>query len=482
MRHPDAGVALSKSILVPIPKSTKKSLNQSDNYRSIAISSIVGKCLDNIILVKHDKILQSDDLQFGFKRNHSTTQCTYVLNEVVDHYLRGGSRVFVVLLDASRAFDRVHYGKLFNLLIDRKMCCANAKLLLSMYTSQSLMVRWMSGISRSFECRNGVKQGGVLSPILFSIVIDVLLQRLRVCGVGCYLGHVFSGAVSYADDVSLMAPSISGAQKMLDECSKFAREFHLLFNCSKSQLLVFGSSNPSTRQLILNDAPIPLVSFATHLGHVIGEGASQRNLEKTMCDLTIRANMLGRNYSFVDFDHLRLLFHSYCNSYYGSQFWDNSKMNQLCVCWRKCIRRIFMLNTRTHSVFLPHIVNQMPPDLTCLIRVATFYMSLFCSSNSVVNMCRKISITGSSVFDENLRLLLYRMNMNTFIMDDLCTKGTITKHCKNVLSLHSVPPDEILAVAYTVIELCRCRTNDWSCGLNDNDISVFLTYLCTGTC
>ena len=304
LRHPDAGVVLSKSVLVPIPKSTKKSLNQSDNYRSIAISSIVGKCLDNIILMKHDTILRSDDLHFGFKRNHSTTQCTYVLNEVVDHYLRGGSRVHVVLLDASRAFDRVHYGRLFSLLIDRKMCYAYAKLLLSMYTSQSLTVRWMNGISGSFECKNGVKQGGVLSPILFSIIIDVLLQRLRACGVGCYLGHVFSGAVSYADDVSLMAPSISGAQKMLDECSKFAREFHLLFNCSKSQLLVFGSSHPSTRQLILNDAPIPLVSFATRLGHVIGEGAPQRNLEKTICDLTIRANMLSRNYSFVHFDHL----------------------------------------------------------------------------------------------------------------------------------------------------------------------------------
>jgi hypothetical protein len=62
--HFDVGAVMSQSILVPIPKDRKKSMNVSSNYRSIAISSIVGKCLDNVILSQHAPVLSTTHLQF----------------------------------------------------------------------------------------------------------------------------------------------------------------------------------------------------------------------------------------------------------------------------------------------------------------------------------------------------------------------------------------------------------------------------------
>ena len=56
----------------------------------------------------------------------------------------------------------------------------------------------------------GVKQGGVLSPILFAIYTDGLLKRLQETGVGCHMGHHFSGALVYADDITFLSPSRSG--------------------------------------------------------------------------------------------------------------------------------------------------------------------------------------------------------------------------------------------------------------------------------
>ena len=57
------------STLIPIPKCKNKSLNDSNNYRAIALGSVVAKVIDNIILVKYKDILISDELQFGFKKD-----------------------------------------------------------------------------------------------------------------------------------------------------------------------------------------------------------------------------------------------------------------------------------------------------------------------------------------------------------------------------------------------------------------------------
>ena len=99
--------------IVPIPKSTRKSINDSSNYRSVTLSSIIGKLLDNAILIKHKEAFSSSDYQFGFKRAHSTTQCTFVVKETVEYYRKNHNDVYVMLLDASQAFDRVNFVKLF---------------------------------------------------------------------------------------------------------------------------------------------------------------------------------------------------------------------------------------------------------------------------------------------------------------------------------------------------------------------------------
>ena len=63
------------STIVPIPKNRKKSINDSDNYRGIALSSVLGKDLDSVILKGYEKALKASDMQFSFKEKHSTTQC-----------------------------------------------------------------------------------------------------------------------------------------------------------------------------------------------------------------------------------------------------------------------------------------------------------------------------------------------------------------------------------------------------------------------
>ncbi len=59
-------------------------------------------------------------------------------------------------------------------------------------------------MSEAFAVSDGVKQGGVLSPVLFTVYVDELLQRLKACGMGCYIGNTFWGSFGYADDIILL--------------------------------------------------------------------------------------------------------------------------------------------------------------------------------------------------------------------------------------------------------------------------------------
>ncbi len=69
-----------------------------------------------------------------------------------------------------------------------------------MYTNQSLQLKWGNHFSETFNAQNGVKQGGVLSPILFAVYMDGLLAHLRDSGFGCHIGEYFVGGVGFAND------------------------------------------------------------------------------------------------------------------------------------------------------------------------------------------------------------------------------------------------------------------------------------------
>ena len=93
------------------------------------------------------------------------------------------------------------------------------------YSLQELRVHWGDCFSEPFSVSNGVRQGGVLSPVLFSVYLDGLLEELSESGVGCFWGHMFAGALCYADDIVILAPCTSALRLMLDIkfCSMLAK-------------------------------------------------------------------------------------------------------------------------------------------------------------------------------------------------------------------------------------------------------------------
>ena len=77
------------------------------------------------------------------------------------------------------------------------------QLLLDSYIRQQARVCWNNCNSQYFNVGNGIKQGGVLSPILFNLYIDGLLIRLQKSSAGCHMNNIYMGALSYADDITI---------------------------------------------------------------------------------------------------------------------------------------------------------------------------------------------------------------------------------------------------------------------------------------
>ena len=108
-----------RSTILSIPKDNKASLSSGDKYRGISLFNSMCTLFDNVILCMFKAGFNTSEMQFGNKEGNSTTLYTLVFKEVISHYINNGSCVYACLLDASKAFERVHYGTLFNILLSK---------------------------------------------------------------------------------------------------------------------------------------------------------------------------------------------------------------------------------------------------------------------------------------------------------------------------------------------------------------------------
>ena len=115
--HGTVTVQILCCAFLPLFKGGIKNPGIFDSYRAIAGASQLLKLFEYVILLVWGDQLGSDSLQFGFKRGVSTTQCTWMVNEVTSYFMRRGTAVTACLLDCSKAFDKCRFDKLFEKLI-----------------------------------------------------------------------------------------------------------------------------------------------------------------------------------------------------------------------------------------------------------------------------------------------------------------------------------------------------------------------------
>ena len=353
------------SAIKPIPKGHGLNPCESANYRGIAISSIFGKLLDNIIIDRYRLLLETSELQFGFKSAHSTQMCTMVLKETISYYIKNQSSVYCTFLDATKAFDRIHYYKLFHELLERQLPPIIVRIILCFYSNNHVYVSWSSCNSEQFVARNGVKQGGVLSPVLFCIYIDKLLVELSNSRVGCHIGSYFIGALAYADDIVLITPTPSAMRTLLSICDTFASLNDIIFNSAKSKCVIIRpyrvhSYTNNIVNFTINGQPIDSVPSYKHLGHLINFRFDDFDdiLEKRLTFIG-QCNNVICYFSKLTSNVKQRLLNIFCTSFFGCELWslNNPGIDTLAVAWRSALKRLWLLPRNSHGYLVHAVTN-----------------------------------------------------------------------------------------------------------------------------
>ena len=254
--HAHVSDFLLVSNLIPIVKGKLADVTNSNNYRSIAISSLVMKIFNWVIILAFSKHLKFDDLQFGYQANVSTSMCTWTAVETITHFLRNGSDVFTCLMDMSKAFDMVKHSVLFNKLLKQGLPFIIVRFILVTYRHQKANVKWKHDFSAIFYC----------------MYTNGLFQELRRQNIGCCVNQNYVGIVGYADDLFLMSPTFDGLQKMLLICEKYASAHNLRFSTdlnakkSKTKCIAFLLKKRNLVNLWLCGNQLPWVNAGKHLG------------------------------------------------------------------------------------------------------------------------------------------------------------------------------------------------------------------------
>ena len=476
--HGHVSEVLLIATIVPLLKDKQGDTQSSDNYRSIALSSVVLKIFDWVVLTLFEEQLGLDDLQFSYQKRCSTNMCTWMAVESINHFLRNGTEIYACFMDMKKAFDMVKHSTLFRKLIDKNLPPIYLRLLLVMYKAQSAKVKWNGELSDAFSISNGVKQGAVLSAVLFCIYIDDLIQELRKSREGCWVNGGYVGIIVYADDIALLSPSIDGLQNMIDKCEQYARLHNLTFSThenpvkSKTKCMAFLKEERNLRNLHLKGKPLPWVDSVKHLGTTLtnngGCTLKQDLLEKRAMYIA-RNNDLKQEFYFTHPKTRLLINNIYNTSFYGAPLWDltSRAFEKLEKTWNVSSRVLLDLPRRTHKYFIepvtgtPHIVKSI---YSRFIRFITNIADG--KKNSLKRVLAAIKTDVRSTTGKNLRYLLLKTK-------NFCEKEITTQN-----EPYQVIPINEAWRLQMINELIDAKCGDLSIILTKKEIDDLAEFIC----
>lgn len=260
-----------RGVMKPIPKfkGVKKNCNV-DDFRGITICSIISKIFEHCILNHFNEITTSNR---QFQKRSSCHMAIYSVQRVIKYFIDRGSTIAIGSIDLRKAFDKVNHYGLLCILQQKLINVRILDLLENWLIKSNAVIDWSGTTSAPVACSAGVRQGSILSPVLFSLFVDSVLDRLKSSGLGCFVNFDCHNSFMYADDLLLLSNSVTDIQAMFNLCAELFRNLDLPINLEKSHCMRIGPRhNKICAPLLLNNTVIKWISETTFLGTTFCSG------------------------------------------------------------------------------------------------------------------------------------------------------------------------------------------------------------------
>ena len=321
----------STSLLIPIHK--KGPEDDPDNYRGIALISCLAKFFYSIInnrlldFCLKNKILSP--FQLGFLPGNRTSDAHIILHNLINEYChKKGSKVYGCFVDFSKAFDNLPRDLLFKKLSNIGISGKFYDIITDLYSEDKICIKLDDKISSTIKTKMGVRQGCVLSPLLFNIFMADLPQSLnQEAHVKLTEGSTLN-CIMWADDLLLLSETEKGLGNLIKDLKLYSDQNKLMINTKKTKCMIFNKTGRLIhRNFYLGETKLENVRNYKYLGLVVTPSGE---IKSALDDL--RARALKAYMAFKT--NLGTLFNDYIDDtisifdsmikpilLYGSDFW-----------------------------------------------------------------------------------------------------------------------------------------------------------------
>ena len=270
----------TKSIIIPLPK--KGNTKQCQNYRTISLICHASKVLLRIILNRLKSQAESllAEEQAGFRPGRSSMEQICNCRLLIEKHLQHQKDLFHNFIDFKKAFDRVWHEGLWGVLRSFNIEEGLVEIIQALYGTSRSAVLLSGQLGEFFETTVGVRQGCLLSPILFNLYLErIMREALATHESSISIGGRELSNLRFADDIDLIAGSNDELQELTDKLADRSNAYGMEMCSEKSNVMVNTHNNGISVNIMMNDQKLEEVHSFKYLGSVITkDGSSDKDV------------------------------------------------------------------------------------------------------------------------------------------------------------------------------------------------------------
>ncbi|CAL8092827.1 unnamed protein product [Orchesella dallaii] len=464
--------------VVPIFK--KGNENEPGNYRPISLINTITKLFTSLLVKRLDswsrKNNKISEFQAGFKTGTGCVDQAFVLNSLIQNQLRHPKgKLFCLFVDLSQAFDSVEHNILWKKLNAKGVSTKFVNVIRHLYSIAHGKVRIGNCLTDEFTFQRSVLQGESLSPKLFTLFIDDIVDDIKLAGATPVRIEKFDvDMLLFADDIVLVALSSNDLQKKIDRINVYFQTNMLKVNLSKTKVIVFRKANKmKSCKFKWSETEIEVVNEYVYLGipfYYNGKfkTASEKFFKKAKQAQDQVMTLFWKGKVGALEVHEKL-FNALCRStlFYGVVIWGLDYVEQIKIFQSNFLRKLYFLPTETPRWKLL-LETGVEPIENAILKLLLKFLSKVRTkcNNSLVKNCFK-RLIGVQKYTSYGNLWTIKVNklLSSYNLSNIDEKLDLVKNNRQIIKL---AVENRIKISTENVKIMQSRSADPYSQLKDN--------------